>query len=68
MATSVLQPQLELCRLQLTGGRRYLEHCHRLPLGELVRHSQSLLQEEGREEEEAQEGEADDLCPTSRGQ
>ena len=37
-----------------------------LPLEELVRHSQVLHREEGGEEEEAQEGEADDLRPASQ--
>ena len=41
-------------------------HHHCLPLEELVRHSRVLLQEEGGEEEEAQEGEADDLRPASQ--
>ena len=49
--------------LQLTGGCLYLVHCHGLPLEELVRHVWVLLQEEGGEEEEAQEGEADNLRP-----
>ena len=39
----------------------YLVHPHGLPLEELVRHSRVLFQEEGGEEEEAQEGEADNL-------
>ena len=49
--------------LQLSGGCLYLVHCHGLPLEELVRHSQVLHWEEGGEEEEAQEGKADNLCP-----
>ena len=36
-------------------------HYHGLPLEELVRRGWVLLQEEGWEEEEAQEGKADDL-------
>ena len=40
--------------------------CHGLPLEELVCHGRVLHQEEGGEEEEAQEGEADDLCPASQ--
>ena len=42
--------------------------CHGLPLEELVCHGRVLHREEGGEEEEAQEGEADDLCPASQGQ
>ena len=41
-------------------------HCHGLPVEELVRHSLVFHQEEGGEEEEAQEGEADNLCPASQ--
>ena len=41
-------------------------HRHGLPLEELVRHSQVLHWEEGGEEEEAQEGKADNLCPASQ--
>ena len=39
--------------------------CHGLPLEELVCHGRVLHREEGGEEEEAQEGEADDLRPAS---
>ena len=41
----------------------YLVHHHGLPLEELVPRGRVLPQEEGGEEEEAQEGEADDLFP-----
>ena len=40
--------------------------CHGLPLEELVCHGRVLHREEGGEEEEAQEGEVDDLCPASQ--
>ena len=64
--TSELQLHDLLLGLQLSGGCLYLVHHHGLPLEELVRYSWVLHQEEGGEEEEAQEGEADDLCPASQ--
>ena len=64
--TSELQLHDLLLGLQLSGGCLYLVHHHGLPLEELVRHSWVLHREEGGEEEEAQEGEADDLRPASQ--
>ena len=64
-ATTELQLHNLLLGLQLSGGCFYLVHHHGLPLEELVRHGQVVYQEEGGEEEEAQEGEADNLRPTS---
>ena len=58
---------LEVMELQLTGGCLYLVHNHGLPLEELVSYRQILHWEEGGEEEEAQEGEAEDLGPASQG-
>ena len=65
-ATTELQLHDLLLGLQLSGGCLYLVHHHGLPLEELVRHGQVLHQEEGGEEEEAQEGEADNLHPASQ--
>ena len=64
--TSELKLHDLLLGLQLSGGCLYLVHCHGLPLEKLVCHSWVLHQEEGGEEEEAQEGEADDLQPASQ--
>ena len=66
-ATTELQLHDLLLGLQLSGGCLYLVHHHGLPLEELVRHGQVLFQEESGEEEEAQEGEVDDLRPASQG-
>ena len=64
-ATTELQLHNLLLGLQLTGGCLYLVHHHGLPLEELVRHRRVV---EGGEEEEAQEGEADNLRLPSQGQ
>ena len=64
-AASELQPQQEVEQLQLAVGRLHLVHC---PLEVLVCHSRVPVQEEGGEEEEALEGEADNLCPARQGQ
>ena len=57
--------QVEAATSELAAASTW---CTSLPLEELVHHSQVPLQEEGGEEEEAQGGEADDLCPASQGQ
>ena len=64
-AASELQPQQEVEQLQLAVGRLHLVHC---PLEVLVCHSRVPVQEEGGEEEEALEGEGDNLCPARQGQ
>ena len=64
--TNELQLHGLLLGLQLTGGCLYPVHHHGLPLEELVRHGRVLHHEEGGEEGEAQEGEADNLCPASQ--
>ena len=51
---------------QFLKGETIMVHRHGLPLEELVRHRRVLHWEEGGEEAEAQEGEADDLCPASQ--
>ena len=53
-ATTELQLHNLLLGLQLSGGCLYLVHHHGLPLEELVRHGQVLLQEEGGEEAQGQ--------------
>ena len=64
--TSELQLHYLLLGLRLSDGCLYLMHHYGLPLEELVCHSRVLHREEGREEEEAQEGEADNLRTTSQ--